>query len=641
MECKLQIVDEVNVRLIGLPPAVRRQIANTLKFEVSYARHTPQYKLGRWDGTRSFFGVSGFGYLNHLETILSIIQSHGITVSDIEDNRDPFVFTIPKITESYWADKGKCWPDGHPMAGELIYLRDYQVEGVNNFLDSPQGLQSMATGAGKCLSGDSKINLYRLDGGGKSYQSTSTMLELANLVESEFGPLEHEVAIDISSLTIFVDTPSGMPAPVQYFVKKCDLETITVKLANGSSFTGATKHIVQNMYGDVFLEDLKVGDKIKHRDGYVFIIGIENAPVQDCYDITIPAPHLYYDVGGVIHHNTIITATLSALCEEYGRTMVIVPNKGLVVQTEEDYKNVGLDVGVYYGDRKELNKTHTIVTWQSLNVLDKKGDSLEALTLMEFIAGVKCVIVDEAHMATGEVLLKLLTGAFARTPIRWGLTGTVPKDDSDFHCILSSLGDVVNKITAKDLQDSGYLSNCNVNIIQTFETKAFRSYPEELKYLVTDSARLQGIAKLCNNIKDSGNTLILVDRIACGNMLNELIPNSVFISGEVKLKDRKEHYDDVKLLDDKVIIATYGVAAVGLNIPRIFNLVLIEPGKSFVRVIQSIGRGLRKAADKDYVEIYDITASTKYAKAHLAKRKTYYREAQYPFTVTKVDLSKE
>ena len=89
-------------------------------------------------------------------------------------------------------------------------------------------------------------------------------------------------------------------------------------------------------------------------------------------------------------------------------------------------------------------------------------------------------------------------------------------------------------------------------------------------------------------------------------LLAELIPNSTFVSGAVKVKDRKETYDTIKEGTNEVIIATYGVAAVGLNIPRIFNLVLIEPGKSFVRVIQSIGRGVRKAKDKDFVQIWDI-----------------------------------
>ena len=105
----------------------------------------------------------------------------------------------------------------------------------------------------------------------------------------------------------------------------------------------------------------------------------------------------------------------------------------------------------------------------------------------------------------------------------------------------------------------------------------------------------------------------------------------------MKSKDRKDEYDEVADADDKIIIATYGVAAVGINIPRIFNLVLVEPGKSFVRVIQSIGRGIRKAKDKDHVQIWDITSTAKFSKRHLTERKKYYNDANYQFTVEKVN----
>jgi len=334
---------------------------------------------------------------------------------------------------------------------------------------------------------------------------------------------------------------------------------------------------------------------------------------------------------------TIMTATLAKICEKYGRTMVIVPNKDLVIQTEEDFRNVGLDVGVYFGDRKELGKTHTICTWQSLNILDKKShDNSEVLTLAEFIDGVNAIIVDEVHMAKAEVLKKLLTVNFANAPIRWGLTGTVPKDDLSFESIKCALGDVVHRVSAYDLQQKGVLSECHVNIVQTQEWKEFESYPAELKFLVSDEDRMSWVAKLVNGIKDSGNTLVLVDRIDTGNFLINELPDAVFISGKIKSTTRKEQYREVATADDKIIVATYGVAAVGINIPRIFNLVLIEPGKSFVRVIQSIGRGIRKAEDKDFVQIWDITANTKYAKRHLTERKRYYKEARYPFTIEKV-----
>ena len=134
---------------------------------------------------------------------------------------------------------------------------------------------------------------------------------------------------------------------------------------------------------------------------------------------------------------TIITATLSKMTETYGRSLVIVPNKSLVTQTEDDYKNCGLDVGVYFGDRKELGKTHTICTWQSLNILDKRhkyGD--DVLSLAEFLEGVATVIVDEVHQAKAEVLKNLLTRNLRNAPIRWGLTGTIPKEKFEFEAYM-------------------------------------------------------------------------------------------------------------------------------------------------------------------------------------------------------------
>ena len=335
---------------------------------------------------------------------------------------------------------------------------------------------------------------------------------------------------------------------------------------------------------------------------------------------------------------TIMTAALSKSVEKYGRSIVIVPNKSLVVQTEADYINLGLDVGVYFGDRKEYNKQHTICTWQSLNNLLKNTRSGDTeISIKEFIEDVVCVMVDEVHMAKADALKSLLTGPFSQIPIRWGLTGTIPKATYEQVSLLVSLGPVIGKLSAAELQEKGVLAQCHVNIVQLKDGVEFTNYQSELKHLLEDEKRLDKIAQLIDKIKDSGNTLVLVDRVNAGRKLTARLKDSVFISGETKLTERKEEYDEVKTSANKVIVATYGVAAVGINLPRIFNLVLIEPGKSFVRVIQSIGRGIRKAEDKDHVEIWDITSDCKFAKRHLTQRKAYYKEAKYPFTLEKLD----
>jgi superfamily II DNA or RNA helicase len=339
---------------------------------------------------------------------------------------------------------------------------------------------------------------------------------------------------------------------------------------------------------------------------------------------------------------TIMTASLSWNVEPYGRSIVIVPNKSLVTQTEKDYVNLGLDVGVYFGDRKDYNRTHTICTWQSLNNLLKDTKSGEAdFTIQDFLDNVICVIVDEVHMAKAEALKTLLTGVMAHIPIRWGLTGTVPKEKFESQALLVGLGPVIGRLSANELQQQGVLAQCHVNIVQLVDYVEYKDYQSELKYLLEESGRLDTIADLVTRVNETGNTLVLVDRVAAGTALVERLGDrAVFVSGATKGTKRQAEYDEVATATDKIIVATYGVAAVGINIPRIFNLVMVEPGKSFTRVIQSIGRGIRKAEDKDHVEIWDITSTCKFSKRHLTKRKVFYREANYPFSAEKLDWMK-
>ena len=374
----------------------------------------------------------------------------------------------------------------------------------------------------------------------------------------------------------------------------------------------------------------KAGEPIRLRDYQVKIVNDFLANPQCLQEIATGAG------------KTLMTATLSQCVEPYGRSIVIVPNKDLVRQTEADYKNLGLDVGVYFGDRKEYSRTHTICTWQSLNNMMKKTKSGEAeVSIHDFIEGVVCVMVDEVHMAKADALKTLLTSVFAQVPIRWGLTGTVPKERFEFEAIHVSLGPVISRLAASELQDKGVLAQCHVNIVQLVDHVEYANYQSELKYLLEEKGRLDTMAGLIKKVNETGNTLVLVDRISAGEeLVARLGDRAVFVSGGTKGATRKEHYDEVALSSDKIIVATYGVAAVGINIPRIFNLVLIEPGKSFVRVIQSIGRGIRKAEDKDHVQIWDITSTCKFAKRHLTKRKQFYKEANYPYTAEKLDWMK-
>lgn len=328
---------------------------------------------------------------------------------------------------------------------------------------------------------------------------------------------------------------------------------------------------------------------------------------------------------------TIITAVLSKVAEKYGRTLVIVPGKDLVTQTLEDYVNVGLDTGIYYQEVKMTDNRHIISTWQSLTQMAKNNrPHFEAIT-KDLVA----IIVDEAHTITGQQLREMLCGDLAHVPLRWALTGTIPKEPHEFNALLCAIGPKMGEIRADTLQEKGILSKCDIDIMQLIDDVTYKTWDEEIDYLTRDKTRIAWIAEEIRKIGLMGNTLVLVTRIPMGESLAEIL-DAPFICGKVKSKTRKEEYKSINTVDNKIVVATMGVASTGINIPRIFNLVLIEPGKSFVRTIQAVGRGLRKAADKDFVQIYDICSTAKFSKRHLTRRKEFYREAGYPFAVRKI-----
>jgi intein/homing endonuclease len=225
---------------------------------------------------------------------------------------------------------------------------------------------------------------------------------IETIAEYKNQQLQYNQEIDIDDLDIKIPTPTGL-APINHVIKK-NTSGIKITFDNGHVLRCANKHILNLNNEDIYADVLTNGDVIDSLNGGLKVENIEDDGTNDYYDISVPSPHLYYDAHGIVHHNTLITATLSHLIEPYGRSIIIVPNKSLVEQTEADYKNIGLDVGVYYGDRKEYNKTHTICTWQSLAILNKKSKKEDENFIDEFLEDVIAVIADECFDADSLVL---------------------------------------------------------------------------------------------------------------------------------------------------------------------------------------------------------------------------------------------
>lgn len=355
--------------------------------------------------------------------------------------------------------------------------------------------------------------------------------------------------------------------------------------------------------------------------------------------------------GGTGAGKTIMTAALCQLYEDHlnFKCIVIVPTSDLINQTYADMVKHGVDCGRYSGDNKDINHVHLVSTWQALQ--NNKN-------LMSFF---QVVIVDECHGVTGSTLQEILNQYGAKCFVRLGLTGTLPEEPIDRMAVHVTLGDVVEKVEAHELIASGWLAElklyqyqliedvrpeytefCKKNpdlaatiTYEEFKKDAFVDFNAEKKYIQKKPERLKFLSKIIGTPK--GNVLVLVPNVDFGKKLSKLIPGSVFFYGNDSNAVRKQLYDSFSVENDIIAITTFQLASTGLNIKRIFNLFLIDGGKSYVQIIQSIGRGLRKASDKNKIRVYDIHSDLKYSKKHASSRRKHYKLKKYAFKQKSID----
>lgn len=350
-------------------------------------------------------------------------------------------------------------------------------------------------------------------------------------------------------------------------------------------------------------------------------------------------------IAGTGAGKTIINATLVDLyAKKQLRSITIVPNISLIAQTVHTFELLGLDVGEYSGTKKDINHTHVVSTWQSL----QNNPSI--------ISNFQVLVIDECHGAKANVISNLITEYGKNIVHRFGLTGTLPKQKADQLSVLSSIGPIRYEIAAHTLISSGWLAKPNITIIQLNDKKRLEqifaennkssdgrkiTYDSEIDFIQRDKLRLQWIADFIIEKASShkGNVLCLVNSIKYGKKLLKLIPNGKFLHGKDDQQIRQQVYDLFETNNDLLVIATVQIAGVGLSIDRIFNLIFIDGGKSFVRTIQTIGRGLRKGKDKDYVDVVDICGNLTYSTRHMRNRISYYNEAKYKYKRLIVDYT--
>lgn len=397
----------------------------------------------------------------------------------------------------------------------------------------------------------------------------------------------------------------------------------------------------------VKLERKKAGLRAYNKDNRRSGFTIKYIGKGEYYGFEVDKNNLYIMEDWWVQHNsgkTLISAVLAKKVLPFGKTILIVPSKDLAFQSANEFKQWGLDAGIVGCGIRDFGHDVTVCTWQTINSMErsKKEKPLTMEELQQLKDGVISLIFDECHQCKSYHIQQVCDSTFKNVPIKWGLTGTVPKEKSDYYCLYTSLGGVGAVVEAKELQDKGFLANCNINCVRLEDNTLSPDFTTEIKYLESNDERTTFIAQLLHSIvQSSGNTLVLLSHINYGEKLTEKLinlgTNAIFLNGEVKSTKRFEEYEKIKTENNKCIVAIDKIASTGLSISRLFNLVFIDYGKAFTKTIQSVGRGLRLAKDKDFVEIYDISSTTKYSKKHFNERIHYYDEKKYPFRILNID----
>lgn len=247
-------------------------------------------------------------------------------------------------------------------------------------------------------------------------------------------------------------------------------------------------------------------------------------------------------------------------------------------------------------------------------------------------------VVSNCHGAKAHIAQKILNEHGAHIPYKFGVTGTFPKPEADRMSLNSSIGDILIEIPARWLIDNGYLAEVDIEqyCLKQPHKEQFPDYAAERTYLSKNDERIQVIAGLIiTHAEHYGNTLVLVNSVPFGEKLTEAVSgNAVFLYGASKKKERKEQYELFETQNDMIVVATSGIASTGISIDRVKCLILVDAGKSFIKAIQSIGRGTRLASDKKEVKVIDIFADLKWSKAHSRERAKWYKEAQYNISKT-------
>jgi len=408
------------------------------------------------------------------------------------------------------------------------------------------------------------------------------------------------------------------------------------------------------MYGEVvkYLKDQGYTERIRHTKQFKEVLDNVLSTTDDVDPVKLNLKLRDYQSDVVLKcckygRGTVVLATaggktliIATLLETIYRInpqfkcALIVPDRGLVTQTFNDFTEYGISFNMtkWTGD-DELDLSANVVVCNLGILQSSKSDT-------DWLSHVDVCVVDEVHkLRKGNKINKLLKKI--RTQCRFGFTGTMPEEVIDQWNIMGKIGPIIYEKNSYELRKEKYIADAKIQILKLkyIQKPTYIMYPgerlepadmyrRELDFIIHSEFRNNLLCQLCNKI--SNNALIMVDYIEHGTIVHDYITNNCpdkkcyFIRGEVDIESREKVKQLMEESDNVVVVAISKIFSTGINIKNLHYIIFASGGKAKIKIIQSIGRGLRLHKDKDQLIIFDIGDDLKYGTRHLAKRVKYY-----------------
>ena len=332
------------------------------------------------------------------------------------------------------------------------------------------------------------------------------------------------------------------------------------------------------------------------------------------------------------------------------KVLIVVPTTGLVHQMASDFVDYGcppeLIHKIFSGQEKNTDSLITITTWQSIYQMPAK-----------WFDQFGCVVGDEAHTFKAKCLVSIMEN-LTKCEYRFGFTGTLDGSQTNKLVLEGLFGPVKVVTTTSQLMEQNTVAHINIKAIvlsypdqlrQMFANRKPKpTYKDEMLFLLTKQTRSLFIARLVASLEK--NTLLLFNNIDHGKMLQQMVQTEVpdrevfFVYGGVEGEEREEIRKYVETHNNVVIVASYKTFATGTNIKNLHNVVFGSPSKSRIRVLQSIGRGLRTSSEKTEAVLYDIADDLSWKSfrnhtiRHFAERVQMYNQEKFDYKTYTIQL---